>query len=99
MRILKVDVCWGVYFALVGVFEEFLLRGYLLFTTAQSTGFWPAAALLSCLFGAIHLRNVGEGPVGALGAAAIGFFFCLTLRRTGNLVYGVVCLSAWGWGG
>lgn len=98
MRILKFAVFWGVYFVLVGVFEEFLLRGYLLFTTAQSTGFWPAAALLSCLFGAIHLRNVGEGPVGALGAAAIGFFFCLTLRRTGNLWFAVGFHAAWDWG-
>jgi membrane protease YdiL (CAAX protease family) len=98
MRILKFAVFWGVYFVLVGMFEEFLLRGYLLFTTAQSTGFWPAAAMLSCLFGAIHLRNAGEGPVGALGAAAIGFFFCLTLRRTGNLWFAVGFHAAWDWG-
>ena len=98
MRILKFAAFWAAFFVLVGLFEEFLLRGYLLFTIAQTTGFWPAAALLSCLFGAIHLRNAGEGPVGALGAAAIGFFFCLTLRRTGNLWFAVGFHVSWDWG-
>jgi uncharacterized protein len=98
MRIPKFALFWAAFFLLVGLFEEFLLRGYLLFTTAQSIGFWPAAALLSCLFGAIHLRNAGEGPVGALGAAAIGFFFCLTLRRTGNLWFAVGFHTSWDWG-
>jgi membrane protease YdiL (CAAX protease family) len=98
MRILKFAAFWAAFFVLVGLFEEFLLRGYLLFTIAQTTGFWPAAALFSCLFGAIHLRNAGEGPVGVLGAAAIGFFFCLTLRRTGNLWFAVGFHLSWDWG-
>jgi membrane protease YdiL (CAAX protease family) len=98
IRIVKFAAFWAVFFLLVGVFEEFLLRGYLLFTTAQRAGFWPAAALLSCAFGAIHLNNAGEGLVGALGAAAIGFFFCLTLRRTGNLWFAVGFHASWDWG-
>lgn len=97
-RILKFAVFWGVFFVLVGVFEEFVLRGYLLFSITRTIGFWPAAALLSCAFGAIHLNNAGEGPVGALGAAAIGFFFCLTLRRTGNLWFAVGFHASWDWG-
>jgi uncharacterized protein len=98
IRIVKFAAFWAVFFLLVGVFEEFLLRGYLLFTTAQRAGFWPAAALLSCAFGAIHLNNAGEGLVGAFGAAAIGFFFCLTLRRTGNLWFAVGFHASWDWG-
>jgi uncharacterized protein len=97
-RILKFAVFWALFFLLVAVFEEFLLRGYLQFAITQSAGFWPAAALLSCAFGAIHLSNPGEGTVGALGAAAIGFFFCLTLRRTGNLWFAVGFHAAWDWG-
>jgi uncharacterized protein len=97
-RILKFAAFWGVYFVLVGLFEEFLLRGYVLFTLTQGLGFWPSAALLSCAFGAIHLRNPGEGLVGVLGAALIGFFFCLTLRRTGNLWFAVGFHAAWDWG-
>jgi len=35
---------------------------------------------------------------GVLAAAAIGFFFCLTLRRTGNLWFAVGFHAAWDWG-
>lgn len=97
-RALKFALFWAIFFLLVGLFEEFLTRGYLLFTLKQGLGFWPAAALLSCGFGAIHLRNPGEGPVGIVGAAAIGFFFCLTLRRTGSLWFAVGFHTAWDWG-
>ncbi|MGA9508009.1 MAG: CPBP family intramembrane glutamic endopeptidase, partial [Candidatus Sulfotelmatobacter sp.] len=61
-------------------------------------GFWPAAVLLSCMFGLIHMRNGGEQWPGLLAAAAIGFFFCLTLRRTGNLWFAVGFHAAWDWG-
>ena len=76
---------WGATFLAVGFAEEFLFRGYLLFTMAEGIGFWPAALLLSLLFGAVHLHNPGEGIVGALSVFAIGMFLCLTLRRTGDL--------------
>ena len=85
-RIVRFASFWAAFFLLVGLFEEFLLRGYLQFTLTRLIGFWPAAVLLSCTFGLIHLQNAGEQWTGLLAAAAIGFFFCLTLRRTGNLV-------------
>ncbi len=76
---------WAVVFLAVGFAEEFLFRGYLQFTLAEGMGFWPAALLLSLIFGAVHLRNPGEGAVGALSVFAIGIFLCFTLRRTGDL--------------
>ncbi len=85
-------------FVLVGLFEEFMLRGYSQFTLARGIGFWPAAAVLSCAFGLIHLGNDGEHWPGLLAAACIGFFFCLTLRRTGNLWFAVGFHAAWDWG-
>jgi uncharacterized protein len=97
-RILKFALFWGAYFLIVGLFEEFLLRGYLLFTITRSLGFWRAAVIMSLAFGAIHLMNAGEGFVGALSAAFIGFFFCLTLRRTGTLWFAVGFHAAWDWG-
>jgi membrane protease YdiL (CAAX protease family) len=97
-RIVKFAVFWAMFFLLVGLFEEFLLRGYTQFTLSQSMGFWPAAIVLSLAFGGIHLGNKGEGMVGALAAAAIGFFFCLTLRRTGNLWFAVGFHLSWDWG-
>jgi len=76
---------WAVFFVFVGLFEEFMFRGYSQFTLAEGIGFWPAAILLSAGFGAVHLGNPGEGPVGAASVVMIGVVFAFALRRTGNL--------------
>jgi hypothetical protein len=96
--VLKFAAFWAVLFLVVGLFEEFVTRGYTQFTLTQGIGFWPAAILLSAAFGAIHLGNQGEGWIGALGAACIGLFFCLTLRRTGTLWFAVGMHASWDWG-
>jgi uncharacterized protein len=98
MRILKFAAFWGGFFVIVGLSEEFLLRGYTQFTLTQGMGFWPAALLLSTLFAALHLGNPGETWVGLLAVAAIGLFLCLTLRRTGNLWFAVGFHASWDWG-
>jgi membrane protease YdiL (CAAX protease family) len=41
--------------------------------------------LLSVSFGAVHLRNSGEGWVGVAGVVVVGLFWCFTLKRTGSL--------------
>ena len=97
-RIAKFAVFWGVFFLLVGFFEEFATRGYLQFTLGNSIGFWPSALLLSLLFGASHSFNFGEVWIGELAAMAIGLFFCLTLRRTGSLWFAVGMHASWDWG-
>ena len=96
-RLIKFAVFWGVLFLIVAFAEEFMSRGYSQFTLAQGIGFWPAALLLSAAFGAIHLGNQGESWVGALAAACIGLFWCLTLKRTGNLWFAVGMHMAWDW--
>lgn len=98
VRMAKFAAFWAVMFLLVGLFEEFLLRGYSQFTLARGIGFWPAALALSCAFGLVHLRNGGEHWAGILAAAFIGLFFCLTLKRTGNLWFAVGFHAAWDWG-
>ena len=97
-RLARFAAFWAVMFLLVGLFEEFFLRGYTQFTLSRGIGFWPAALVLSCMFGLIHLRNDQEQWRGLLAAAFIGFFFCLTLRRTGNLWFAVGFHAAWDWG-
>ena len=97
-RMARFAAFWAASFLLVGLFEEFLLRGYTQFALARGIGFWQAAVVLSCLFGIIHLGNEGESWRGAWAAAAIGFFFCLTLRRTGTLWFAVGFHAAWDWG-
>ncbi len=97
-RILKFAAFWGVYFAIVGFFEEFLFRGYTQFAVTQGIGFWPGALTLSAVFAAMHYGNSGETWIGLLAVAAIGLFLCLTLRRTGNLWFAVGFHAAWDWG-
>ena len=98
IRVLKFAAFWGVLFLIVGLFEEFITRGYTQFILTQGMGFWPAAFLLSIGFGTIHLGNPGEAWVGGLGAACIGLLFCLTLRRTGTLWFAVGMHASWDWG-
>lgn len=88
-ELLKYAVLWAIAFTIVGMFEEFLFRGYAQFTLASGVGFWPAAIVLSALFGAVHLSNPKEGWVGALSVFLFGMFACFTLRRTGSLWFAV----------
>jgi len=97
-RIFKFGFYYVVFFVIAAVFEDFLMRGYSLWVLAKGMHFWPAAALLSVIFGAIHARNPGEDTVGLIGVVAIGFFFCLTVRRTGTLWWAIGFHMSWDWG-
>jgi membrane protease YdiL (CAAX protease family) len=89
---------WALLFLMVGMFEEFFFRGYLQFTVASGIGFWPAAILLSLGFGAVHLKNSGEGLAGVPDLMLIALFFCLTLRRTGDLWFAIGFHAAFDFG-
>jgi hypothetical protein len=88
-------LAWALTFCAVALWEEFFFRGYVLATLADGIGFWPAASVISALFGAIHLTNGGEAWVGVLGIFLISMLFCLTLRRTGSLWFAVGLHAAW----
>lgn len=94
-KILSYGIAWALAFTMVGLFEEFLFRGYALYSMAIGLGFWPAAILLSAIFGGLHLTNAGEGIVGALDVLLYGLFACFTLRRTGSLWFAVGLHAAW----
>jgi membrane protease YdiL (CAAX protease family) len=81
---------WGVAMLALGFGEEFLFRGYLLKTLGEGIGFWPAAVVLSSLFGLVHLLfKPHEDWIDPISVALYGLFWCLTLRRTGNLWFAV----------
>jgi hypothetical protein len=84
-QIIHWGVLWLLCLTFVGLFEEFLFRGYTLFTLSTGVGFWPAAIFLSLLFAAVHLQNSGEGRVGVAGVFVVGLLWCFALRRTGSL--------------
>ena len=76
---------WGVSFLGVALFEEFLFRGYSLYTLADGIGFWPAAVLLAGVFGWVHMHNSGENWIGVAGVFFVGLFWGFTVKRTGSL--------------
>jgi membrane protease YdiL (CAAX protease family) len=87
--ILLSAISWLAVFVMVGLAEEFVFRGYLLKTLSEGMGFWPASLVLSIAFGAVHYGNPGENPIGLATVVLVGLFFCLTVRRTGNLWFAV----------
>ncbi len=86
------------FFVFVGLTEEFLFRGYTQFTLGDGIGFWPAAAILSFLFGFVHYFNEGEGVVGAASVVLVALLFAFTLRRSGNLWYAIGLHAAFDFG-
>jgi uncharacterized protein len=88
---------WGLAFLLTALFEESLLRGYLQSTLARGIGFWWAALVLSMGFGALHLPNRGESPIGILSVVGIGLVFCLSLWLTKSLYWAVGLHAGWDW--
>jgi CAAX protease family protein len=96
--ILYYGVMWAIAFLVVGFAEEFLFRGYALATLSDGIGFWPAAIVLSGLFGGVHLSNLGENPTGAISAGLVGLLCCFSLRRTGSLWFAIGLHAAWDYG-
>lgn len=97
-ELLRWGALWAICFVFVGLFEEFLFRGYSLFTLASGVGFWPASLILSLLFAAVHFQNSGEGLVGVAGVFVVGMLWCFTVRRTGTLWFAVGMHAAYDFG-
>jgi membrane protease YdiL (CAAX protease family) len=111
--IIRYALAWTPSFLAIAFFEEYLFRGYLLYTLSRgfaglyrrianpsrsaSMGFWTAAFLLSVGFGLIHSSNAGESPVGLFCAAFISLIFCLSIWRTGSLWWAIGFHAAWDW--
>ncbi|HEY2499152.1 MAG TPA: type II CAAX endopeptidase family protein [Candidatus Angelobacter sp.] len=91
-------IAWAFAFLLVGLAEEYLLRGYALYTLADGIGFWPAAILLGILFGLGHSGNPGETRVGLIATVVFALFASVTLKYSGNLWLAVGAHAGWDWG-
>jgi uncharacterized protein len=89
---------WGLAFLLSGLVEEFLFRGYIQYTLASGVGFWPAAFVMSGLFGLGHVFNQNENAVGSVSVVMFGLLLCLVLWRTGNLWCAVGFHLGYDWG-
>ncbi len=81
---------WAATFVLLGFAEEFAYRGYAQATLTNGMGFWPAAVLVSAIFGAVHyFFKPMENWMDGLSVGLFGLFWCFTLRRTGTLWFAI----------
>jgi membrane protease YdiL (CAAX protease family) len=95
---LHYGLLYGIGFIMVGIFEEFSFRGYMQSTLGSGIGFWPAAILLSIIFGAAHISNIGEAWYGAAMAGSFGLLASFSLSRTGNIWFPIGMHAGWDWG-
>ena len=91
-------IAYAVLFALLAVREEFLYRGYGVFTLARIGGFRIAALASTVWFTWSHAGNSQENGLGLATIAAFGLLACLMLRRTGSLWMAIGFHTAWNWG-
>jgi uncharacterized protein len=93
----KYAAVWAALVFVGALFEDFLYRGYLLFTLTTGIGFWPAAVVTSLLMGGLHYFNPGGHGLGPVSATMYCLATVLVLRRTGDLwmPLGIHAASAW----
>ena len=97
--LLRGTLLWLLASLTIGFAEEYLFRGYPQFILTQGMGFWPAAFLLSFLFGAIHYfsKPYERWPDWA-STGLLALLICLTLRRTGDLRFAIGFHAAFDFG-
>ncbi len=88
-------ILWAAAFLLASLMEELAFRGYELFTLATGIRFWPAAIVLSLVFGFYlhYAQKPNETLIDGASVSLVALFFCLTVRRTGNLWFAI----GWHW--
>lgn len=97
--LVKAAAMWALATTAIGLTEELQYRGYMLFTLANGIRFWPAAILISLLFAGEHYYfKRFETWVDAASVGLIGVFFCLMVRRTGNLWFPIGWHAAFNFG-
>ena len=86
---------------LVGLSEELMFRGVLFQALQNTVSIWPAVALTTLAFGAIHSLNVfitGDlraAVIQSTAAALSGLFFIALRLRTGSLWPCIVVHGLW----
>lgn len=86
-EILFFPLLWLLAILVASWFEELVFRGYELYTLATGIGFWPAALILSAIFGFLlhYAEKPNETLVDGFSVTLVALFFALTVRRTGSI--------------
>jgi len=97
--LVRASLLWLLASLAIGFAEEYLFRGYPQFILSQGMGFWPAAFLISFVFGALHYftKPYERWPDWA-STGLLALFICLTLRRTGDLRFAIGFHAAFDFG-
>jgi len=98
MPLLRFSLLWLLAAFAIGVVEEFVFRSYQLRTLADGIGFWPAASVLSIIFGALHyFTKPNERWEDWVSVSFIALFGCFTVRCTGTLAFIIGWHAAFDW--
>jgi hypothetical protein len=97
--LVKATLLWLLASLAIGFAEEYFFRGYPQFILTQGMGFWPAAFLISFLFGALHYfsKPYERWPDWA-STGLLALLICLTLKRTGDLRFAIGFHAAFDFG-
>ncbi len=98
-QLAKFVLLWIAASFAIGIVEEFVFRAYQLRTLADGMGFWPAALLTSCAFGALHyFTKPYERWEDWVSVSFIALFLCFSVRRTGTLAFAIGLHISFDWG-
>lgn len=81
--------------ATAATMEEVAFRGYPFQKLVEGVGSWGAIAILSALFGAIHLGNPHASPIGFLNTVLVGIQLSVAYLRTRSLWLPIGIHFAW----
>jgi membrane protease YdiL (CAAX protease family) len=82
-------LAWFGAFVMLGLWEEFMFRGYPLTKLATGIGFWPASIVMCLLFGLAHIGKPMENWIDITSIMLYGLLWCFSLRRTGSIWFAI----------
>lgn len=84
-------------FAVAAALEEVLFRGYPFQVLERGMGAWPAAVLLSLLFGLAHAGNPNVRALGLANIFLAGLMLSAAYLRTRSLWFATAVHLGWNW--
>jgi len=94
---LGLALLWAIGFLGTALFEETVVRGYLLRRLGEATSFPIAAIVTALLFGLAHLSNGFDAGLGLVDAVLVGGILAISIQLTGSLWWAIGFHAAWDW--